>query len=106
MDRRRRERNVKVLWGLVLVAITYSSLLHYLRTLTGRGLLDAIVGVFLGLYICSHPAAHGVDVLFFERGHLRQVSSGWSGMRWLALNTLVMLAGWVVIVIGITRLVD
>ena len=106
MDRRRRERNVKVLWGLVLVAITYSSLLHYLHTLTGRGLLDAIVGVLLGLYICSHPAAHGVDLLFFERGHLRQVSSGWSGMRWLALNILVMLAGWVVIVIGITRLVD
>lgn len=46
-----------------------------------------------------------MDILFFERGALYQISSEWSGIGWLALNMLVLLVGWVVIVIGVTRLV-
>jgi hypothetical protein len=46
-----------------------------------------------------------VDMLFFERYNLRQITE-WSGVGWLALNTLVLLAGWMVIFIGLTRLVD
>jgi hypothetical protein len=68
--------------------------------------LDGSLGVILGLYICSHPAANAVDMLFFERYNLRQISSEWSGVGWLALNALVLLAGWMVIFIGLTRLVD
>jgi hypothetical protein len=45
-------------------------------------------------------------MLFFERGMLRQSASGRSMVRWLALNLLVLLAGWMVIFVEITRLVD
>jgi len=90
---------------MVLLAIAYTGLLHYLHTLTGIPMLDGSMGVTLGLYICSHPAANAVDMLFFERYNLRQITER-SGVGWLAMNTLVLLAGWVVIFIGLTRLVE
>jgi hypothetical protein len=81
MGQRRHKRNTRVLWGLILLAIAYSSLLRYLHTFTGIVLLDGSIGVALGLYICAHPAANGVKMLFFERDALRQFhqSGPWSG---------------------------
>ena len=102
---RRHKRNASVLWRLFLLAIGYSALLRYLHTLTGIAALDGSIGLVLGLYICSHPAAYAVNMLFFERDTLRQLSE-WSVVRWLALNLLVLLAGWTVIFIGVRRLVD
>jgi len=102
---RRHKRNASVLWGLILLAIGYSALLRYLHTLTGIAALDGSIGLVLGLYICSHPAANAVNMLFFERDTLRQLSE-WSVVRWLALNLLVLLAGWTVIFVGVRRLVD
>ena len=104
MGQHRRRRNTKVLWGLILLATAYSSLLYDRHTPTGTNTLDGSIGVLLGLYICSHPAANAVDLLFFERGALHQISSEWTGIGWLALNMLVLLVGWIVIVIGATRL--
>jgi hypothetical protein len=104
MDQRRRRRNTMGLWGMILLAMAYAGLLHYLHTLTGINMLDGSLGVLLGLYICSHPAANAVDLLFFERHALYQISSEWSGVSWLALNVLVLLVGWIVIVIGATQL--
>ena len=98
-------RNPRTLWVLVLVGIVYSSLLRYLHTLTGITMLDGSVGVALGLYICAHPAANAVNLLFFERYRMNQVSSDRPLMRWMAFNLLVLLVGWMVIYVGITRLV-
>ena len=67
-------------------------------------LLDGIIGVLLGLYICSKPAANAVDLIFFRRGELRQLTSGWSGLGWLSLNLLVLFVGWVVIFTGTTHM--
>ena len=105
MDRLRRGRNVTMLWALVLIGIVYSGFLNYQRTLTGADNLDGIIGVLLGLYICSHPAANVVDMLFFRRGAQRQSSSRGSAVLWLSLNTLVLLIGWLVIFVGTTRLI-
>src|SRR3712207_8509161 len=105
MDQRGRGRNTTAVWGSVLLAIVYVSLLYYVGSLTGINMLDGIIGVILGLYICSHPAANAIDLMFLGRGGLRQVSSEWSGLGWLALNLLVILAGWLVIVIGAIRFV-
>lgn len=102
---RRHKRNTIVLWGLILLALAYSSLLRYLPTLTGITVLDGSIGVALGLYISAHPAANAVNIVFFERDTLRHLSE-WSVVRWLALNLLVLLAGWMVIFIGLRRLVD
>src|SRR4030042_197159 len=102
MDQHRRGRNIKTLWALVLLGIAYSSLLYYQRTLTGTNNVDGIIGVLLGLYICSHPAANVVDMLFFGRGVRGQFSSRRSAVLWLALNMLVLLIGWIVIFVGTT----
>jgi len=102
MDQHRHRRNTRILWALALLAAVYIALLSYLHTLTGSSLLDGIIGVLLGLYICSRPAANAVDMLFFERGALRQLSE-WSGIGWLALNMLVFLLGCAVIITGTTR---
>lgn len=105
-EHRQHKRNARVLWGMILLAFAFGSLLRYLHTLTGTPIVDGYIGVAIGLYICSHPAANAVTMLFFERDALSQVSSEWSGVRWLALNLLVLVTGWMVIYIGITRLVD
>ena len=105
MDQHHRGPNIKTLWALVLLGIAYSSLLYYQRTLTGADNVDGIMGVLLGLYICSHPAANVVDMLFFWRGGRRQFSSRRSAVLWLALNILVLFIGWVVIFAGTTRLI-
>ena len=105
MDQPRRGHNVKILWALVLLGIVYSGFLYYQRPLTGADNVDGIIGVLFGLYICSHPAANVVDMLFFRRGAQRQSSSRGSAVLWLSLNTLVLLIGWLVIFVGTIRLI-
>lgn len=106
MDQHRQGRNIsKMFWVLVLLGIAYSSILYYQGTLTGRNNIDGIIGVVLGLYICSHPAANVVDMLFFRRGARRQFSSRQSAVMWLVLNMIVLLIGWIVIFYGTTRFI-
>jgi len=76
-DARGEGRNSATLWGLIVLAIVYSGLLRYLPALTGVPLLDGGIGVALGLYICAHPAANAVNMLFFERDRLYQMASDW-----------------------------
>jgi len=103
MEQHRRGRNIKMLWALIVLGITYNGILHYQRTLTGMDEVDGIIGVLLGLYVCSHPAANVVDMLFFRQGARHPFSSRRSAVLWLALNILVLLIGWIVIFIGTTR---
>jgi hypothetical protein len=105
MDRNWRGHNTKTLWLLILIGIAYSSLLRYEYTLTGTDKLDSIIGVVLGLYICSHPAANLVNMIFFWQSGRQLLSSRRSAIFWLALNMLILLVGWVVIFLGTTRLV-
>jgi hypothetical protein len=101
----RRRRNSTALWVLILFAIAYGCLVRYLHTLTGSAMLDGSIGLSLGLYICSHPAANAIDILFCERDTLHDLSEE-SVIRWLALNVLVLLAGWIAVFVGVRRLVD
>jgi hypothetical protein len=88
----------------VVLACVYLGWLSYLGTLTGWPVLDGIMGVMLGLYICSHPAANAINLLFFDRQAWHEFSSEWSGIAWLALNVLVLFFGWLVITLGAARL--
>jgi len=90
---------------LILLGIAYSILLYFQRTLTGMSNVDGILGVLLGLFLCSHPAANVVDMLFFRRFTQLQFLSRRSAVLWLALNILVLLIGWMVIFAGTTRLI-
>jgi len=105
MDQQRRERNVITMSVLVVLGICYSSFLYYQGTLTGMNNVDGIIGVVLGLYICSHPAANLVDMLFYRRGIRYQFSSKRSAIFWLVLNVLVILISGLVIFVGTTRLI-
>jgi len=88
-----------------VVGIAYSSYLYSGDTLTGLNYLDGIVGVVLGLYICSHPSAHLIDMLFYRRGLRYPFSSRRSVVLWLALNVLVLLISGAVIFVGTTGLI-
>jgi hypothetical protein len=105
MDQQLRVRNTAILWALILLGIAYSSLIYYRRTLTGTDRVDGIVGVLLGLYFCSHPAGHVVNLLFFRGDDRSFFHSKWAIALWVALNVLVLLVGWFAIFIGTTRLV-
>ncbi len=104
MEKQRHRRNWQTLLVTILLASAYGGWLYTQRTLTGTSRGDGIIGVLLGLYVCSHPAANFLDLLFFSRG-TGQVASLPSTIFWLALNLLVLLIGWSVIFIGATRLV-
>jgi len=106
MDQHGRRLNIKTLWAVVLIGVAYSILLYFQGSLTGSNKWDGIFGVVLGLYICSHPAANIVDLLFFRRGIPRQFSSKRSIALWLVFNLLVLLVGWLAIFLGTTRIVS
>jgi len=105
MKQQRNGRNTGTgaLWALILLALLYLGLVVFMPTLTGVSLLDGSIGVVLGLFICSRPAGNAVDMLFYERGAFRRLTSGWAGIGWLALNLLVLFVGWLVIVSGAMR---
>ena len=102
---RGHERGSTVLWVQVVLAGAYGGLLYGLGTLTGTPWLDGALGVMLGLYISSHPAANAIDVLFADRFAMRRITSTRFGVYWLLLNVLVLGAGWSVIFVGTTRFV-
>ena len=93
--------NTRTLLSMILLAIIYGGLIYFRHALTGTKLVDGGIGVMLGLYICAHPAANGVNLMFLERTAFHQLPTG---TRWLALNALVLIAGWIVIVIGAAQL--
>ena len=105
MTSARGHRDNSRLWTLIGVAGAFGGWQYLLPDWTAGSTVDAVVGVLLGLYICSHPAANGIDLIFAERGAIQRMTSEWSGLRWLALNFLVMLVGWMVLVVGVSRLV-
>ena len=103
MDQQRHRPKIIALWILGVLGIAYSSLLYIQPTLTGKNDLDGIIGVVLGLYICSHPAANLVDMLFYRRSIRYRFLSRRYAILWVALNVLILLVGGIVIFIGTTR---
>ena len=96
---------ITFLLALNLSGLVYSGCVQFLGTLTGTNQMDGIIGVVFGLYICSHPAAFMVDLLFFRRSTFDCFSSDRSLVLWLIFNLLVLLVGWLVIFIGTTCLI-
>jgi len=105
MDQQPLGRKVITLSMFIVLGIAYSTFLYFQPTLTGRHQFDGIIGVVLGLYISSHPAANLVDMLFYRRGIRYQFSSKRSIVLWLSLNALALLISGIVIFIGTTRLI-
>jgi hypothetical protein len=106
MDQQGRGRKSAILSGMIGLAILYGVLLVLLKTLTGNPTLDGAAGVLLGLYICSHPSANLVDMIFFARSAGFRALSRRAAFGWLALNLAAFIAGWLVIVAGTTRFIN
>jgi hypothetical protein len=56
--RERRSRNIPLLIGAILLAIVLIGVLFYHPALTGNDELNGLIGVCLGLFISSLPAAN------------------------------------------------
>jgi hypothetical protein len=102
MDEPRYRRDIKVLWSLFALAMIYSLWFSRTQALTGNTTVDSTLSVLIGLYICSRPAANAIDLFFFERARGRLLTE-WLTVRWLALNILTLLSGWLVIFLGTTH---
>ena len=98
----RPSRSLTRLWLVALLGVGYAAIFVLRPRLLGRPLLAGSIGVLLGLYICSHPAANGIDLLFLGRGRYVEHSPQAEAV-WLFVNGLVLLAGLGVIIIGATR---
>jgi len=105
MDQRGLGRKIITLSVVMVLGIAYSGFLYFQPTLTGMHQLDGIIGVVLGLYISSHPAAHLVEMLFYRRVFRYQFSSKRSVILWISLNVLVLFISGIVIFVGTTRLI-
>lgn len=88
---------------LILLAFAYGEVMTLGFPVTGTPRLDGIIGVLLGLYAASHPAANMLDLLFFARDQLRAGMSGRAYAAWWGINGLVLLAGWFSITSGLIR---
>ena len=103
-QRPHRQYSLSFLWLMICLAAAYASCLWSQGTITGRNTWDGVLGVLLGLYICSRPVGNALDLLF------SQDSGRWpdlfrrSGLTWLALNCMVLLVGWFLVFLGATRL--
>src|SRR5262245_33997783 len=106
MKQPRIEYHIARMWISVLLGIGYSCLFLFFDTLTGSATLDGIIGVLLGLYIGSHPAAHLLDLLYLPQGKRRDFLASEPGAVWLVVNILVLVVGIFTIVIGANRFVQ
>lgn|SRR5262245_33919157 len=104
MDNRQYRRKTGLLVALIVLAGFYSLWFQQQRSLTGNVTMDGAFNVLLGLYICSRPAGNAIDLFFFERGPFHRMVTEWPGIRWLLLNILTLLMGWIVIYLGTTHL--
>ena len=104
MERDQYPRKTGLLCVLIAVAAAYSFWFHQRQVLTGNPTVDGTFSVLLGLYICSRPAGNAIDLFFFEHSPFHRVIKEWSSMRWLVLNILTLLMGWMVIYLGTAHL--
>lgn len=91
------------MWILLAPGAAYLVWVLLFPAFTVGLLFDGSVGVLLGLYICSQPAANGIDLMFMQRGAFRRAIKQSAGVEWLMLNALVMIVGWFVMVMGAAR---
>jgi hypothetical protein len=103
MTEYQHSRSLTRLWAVGLLGVVYGAVFAVRPSLLGRPLLAGSVGVLLGLFICSQPAANAIDLLFYGRVGRYLEYSRQSEIVWLLVNIVVLLVGLAVIIIGATR---
>ncbi len=103
----RISRNVWLLGSMLVLGGLFIGWITWFGTLTGSPRLAGTLGILLGLYICSHPAANMLDILLFMSPDIREsLVSSTSGRVWLFLNLLDFFAAWAVIFTAVLRFVS
>jgi hypothetical protein len=103
LTRQKYARKNILLWVLDFVSLTVISIFILVPNLSGSLKIDGGIGVMMGLYICSHPSAHFLDMLLSGRGPWPQSTSKKEIISWISHNVLVLILGWIVILCGTMR---
>ena len=88
---------------LTLLCLGYAALLHFHLRLTNIHQIDGILGVLLGLYSASQPAANILDLVLYGRYESVRASFRQASRAYWTLNLLVLFAGWAVISTSLLR---
>jgi len=96
----------RFLTWLLLLAGGYSSVLYIHFSLTGTHLLDGVIGVILGIYVCAHPAANVLDFILYGKALLLEKITIRPMIIWWLLNSMAMFMGLLVFVLGLLRYSD
>jgi vacuolar-type H+-ATPase subunit I/STV1 len=99
----KNRRAVAWLGFMVLLGAAWVTVSALLGTITGRYQVDGILGVILGLYVSSFPARHFADLLIYWKIESNRFPTRTSLGWWIALNAVVLLVGWLVIVFAAAR---
>jgi hypothetical protein len=100
----RQQRNVTLLWALVVLAFAYAGWLTFLRPQAEANDVEGGLGVLLGLYIASRPAANILNMIL-PGGSGRLPGSRRAETGWVVLNLLVTVVAFAVIFMGTTRFI-
>ena len=103
MNRSQRAHSVTILSVMILLGLVYLALLYTQSPLTGSFKTDGIVSVLVGLYICSHPVANGLDILLYRRYMIGRKTSTGAEVLWWIFNAATLLTGWWIIFVGMLR---
>jgi hypothetical protein len=88
---------------LVIAALLSAAYIGAILLMSTSTILHGTEGIaVLGLYVSSLPARHFLELLIYGRVPRRFQPRGALSV-WLALNTFVLLCGWLVIVVGVIR---
>lgn len=103
MTQPKNERNSKILWGLILVAIGVRVIFYIWPLITGSPEVDGLLAVSLGFYICSRATANFLTVILYELGARRWAALTRPDIAWLGLNALVLVSGMMLVIMGVFR---
>jgi len=103
MGQRKGGRNYGMLGLMALLAIAYYLTIYFWRPLSTIHKVEGSLGILLGLFICSKPAANLLDMLFDLLSNRYQKERNLRLILWLAMNFFILLVGWYIITLGATR---
>ena len=100
-------RNMQVLGAMLVLGGIYIGWLSYVGSISGSDRLDGTLGILLGLFIGSQPAANMLDILLFMKADTREsLITTHAGRFWLFMNLLTIFAAWAVVFTGALRFVS
>ncbi len=87
-----------------LVCGGYCALVVLGLPLSGDRLIEGSLGIVLGLYTASHPAALAIDLFFLNRSSTRAQIQALVGWPSLILHGLALVLAWLALTLGAIRL--